>query len=260
VWSDLQVSKTFPLVVEAGPGIKLLPTLASQDVLARQPRRTAAAKSNGSSRFGQMDEAASYSESMIFVTDSHSSDRNERQLIPDGEVVEVCLYDEWGNVAKTLHDESGSIFEFSSRDYVCACHIRFNSHDDSVGDGYLALPSLKGANKFGFLKGELVSAGTFRFSALALKEFEAEGETEAQKRGVDSLELNLVFSLLRTRLLNEPEAPGGETREKVEVKAHRVLFTYSRDESLQQVQRKRQEKLVVSAWVYVLFCVHVWID
>jgi hypothetical protein len=173
----------------------------------------------------------SFQESDISVTDAVSATPKERQLIEDGQFVEICLYDKYGNVA-----------EFPpSREYVCVCNVRdplFSRNDSSAPRR--RLPQLRGANSEGFLKGAPMSSDAYRFSSLALQAFEAvEGST-----GADGV-LELVFNLVAAEVAEG--AP--RMREKLEVSVYSVDFRYSSDEARAAASRLVLERVRVrSGW------------
>ena len=234
-----QADNTLSLQATAGPGMSLLPSPATEPLLFGHRNNLAATKNAGNSRYGTMEnDLPAFSVSEICVTDTISSDPEERRLIPAGQHVEICLYDEFGNGAEVP----------DSKEYVCVCQVKHQrDHDNNMYPNHiptqldssvnsLRLPRLEGANARGYLKGARASADTYKFPALALEVFEA----DQGSLGADGA-LKLVFSLLPTEMLEGQSA----AVPNIEVSPYELLFQYTSDESHAHSRRLVTEQLQV---------------
>jgi hypothetical protein len=228
----------FELYVRSGVGVCLLPSPATESWLSGERKKVKAAIS----RWDAMDNAMSTCKSEICVTDSPSSNILDRCFGKDNDVVDICLYDEYGNAA-----------EFpAERDYVCVCQVKHRRGFDNEGHvNYIPtqmdnsvrnirLPKLDGSDKLGYLRGRFVSGTTYQFSSLALEEFKAVNSKD-QRRGADG-QFNLVFSLVPANYLS-----GDETSAlgKIEVRPYKVTFRFTSDEERAHACHELQKELKV---------------
>jgi hypothetical protein len=246
------------LVVNPGDGVYLAPSPASEAVLSGHGHRPLKGKRSKSSASRHGDEAYGgtsgiSSASDICVTDSASADPQERLLIPANANVEMCLYDQWGNVAEYPH----------SSEYVCVCQVKYQrgfdnpkhanyvpTQDDSSVCA-LRLPTLEGANGRGYLKGQRTGEGSYTFSSLALEAFADEAAAAGgHSHGADG-ELNLVFSLLSTEFVDNDDINGNDyggnrgVFQKLEVESHKVVFKFTSDETHAHARRLVSDQLQV---------------
>ena len=222
--------------MQPGQGVRLLPVpcceplLHGHDKIAKTTRRE-------NSRYGLMDDVAATFSSDLFVTDTESSEICERSLIAKGQYLDICFYDASGNEAILPH----------SGDHVCVAQVKYRRghHNENHSQYFstqeykcdLRLPRLEGANEHGYVKGERVSASTYRFSHLALEKYVAQEGSE----GADG-KLNLVFSLLPTEQVDNCNCD----RVKMEVSSFKVEFHYTSDETHAQHRRQLNQRLEVN--------------
>lgn len=238
----IQLSGVLELLVNPDRGILLLPSPATESLFSGHRKKGKTAQS----RWREMDDVMSRIESDICVTDSPSSSPQERRFIKDNDRVEICLYDQWGNVA-----------EFPpSREHICVCQVKHNRENDyethpnylptqqDTNYSDLRLPILEGARAQGYLLGKRVS-DCYQFSSLALKEFAA---TEG-RRGADG-QLKLVFSLIPVEFLDDSDERDTSRcfermRLKLEIKPFLVVFNFTSDEARVQASHLLNEQLQV---------------
>ena len=232
------------MVVQAGPGVVLLPSPYSEPLLFGRSKSRKITKKI-CSRYGKIDDAMTSFSSDVIVTDSDMTDSQERWLIPCGQTLDVCLYDKFGNCAKFPPDS----------DYICVAKVKLRKSCDADDESKyppFRIPRLEGSNDLGYLAGTIISESICQFKILALEKIVASHNDGSSKTALN-LKLVLVFSVLPKEVVYGKFC----RREKLEIRNYRVKFYYTKE--VAQTHSHHQLSQLLEVRVHSIFTSYIFI-